>query len=268
MRRRTSAVRLRALVPLACLGALLAACTSPSHGGTTTGRASVSPSPAGRTTSVPIDSLPGSQTQAWRDLDVTLVPPTGFAQDIHLTQPVINHTGGRVDDATAKRWAVDYLRAGTWEKWGTENLQLNGFFNHLAPADSITQGNVFGDNYGVMRKAKAASRGVQVQNLTIARFTLVAVPTDVKGALTGTFSYPSPIPDYALVIDQQGPAGAWTTDSGGQRDPYQTVPAAFRDTTFVVGEARALPGTLGDIWYVHTYLGCGNNSFLRAACTA
>ena len=267
MRRRSPAVRLRALVAMACLGALLAACTSSAQGGSTTGRASVSPSPAGRTTSVPIDSLPGSQTRAWRDLDVTLVPPTGFAQDIHLTQQVINHTGGRVDDATAKRWAVDYLRAGTWEKWGTENLQLNGFFNHLAPADSITQGNVFGDNYGVMRKAKAAGDGVRIQKLTVTRMTLIVVPQAVRDALVGTYGYPSPIPEFAWIVDQHGPSGAWLVHPDAGEEPQSQLPASDVDRSFVAGVANPFPGTLGETWLLHTYLGCGNNDFLRAACS-
>jgi len=253
---------------LACLGALLAACTSPSHGGTTTGRASVSPSPTSRTTSVPIDSLPGSQTQAWRDLDVTLVPPTGFAQDIHLTQQVINHTGGRVDDATAKRWAVDYLRAGTWEKWGTENLQLNGFFNHLAPADSITQGNVFGDTYDYMNRAKSSGSRLRTQKLTIASMTLVPVPQDVKDMLSGPDGYPKPVPDFAWIIDQHGPAGVWLVHPDGHEDPLLQLAPSDVDKGFVAGEPAPFAGTLGETWVLHTYLGCNLNDFLRTACSS
>ena len=267
MRRRTSSARPRALVGIACLLALLAGCSSTSAGGNTTGRASVSPSPGARTTSVPIDSLPGSQTQNWRDLDVTLVPPPGFAQDIHLTQEVINHTGGRVDDATAKRWAVDYLRAGVWEKWGTENLQLNGFFNHLAPADSITQGNVFGDNYGLMNKAKAAGYGARIQKLTVTGMTLIVVPQAVRDALVGTYGYPSPIPEFAWIIDQHGPSGAWLVHPDSTQEPTFQLPASDVDRSFVAGVARRFPGTLGETWLLHTYLGCGNNDFLRAACS-
>ncbi len=258
----------RVVVPIACVLAMVAGCSKPSSGGNTTGHVSVSPSPGVRTTNVPIDSLPGSQTQAWRDLDVTLIPPTGFAQDIHLTAEVVNHTGGKVDDATARRWATDYLRAGVWEKWGTENIQLDGFFNHLAPADSITQGGVFGDNYAVMNKAKADGKRVQIQNLAITRFTVIAVSADVRAALVNTYSYPGPAPDFALVVDQQGPAGAWTVTATGTREPYQTAAATFRSRTFVAGDERDFPETLGMIWYVHTYLGCDNNAFLRAACGA
>ena len=251
---------------LACLAAALAGCSSTSAGGNTRGGATVSPSPVARATSVPIDSLPAAQTQAWRDLDVTLIPPSGFAQSVNLTAEVINHTGGRVDDATAKRWAVAYMRAGVWEKWGTENLQLDGFFNHLAPGDSITQGNVFGDNYGVMNKAKAGGFKVRVQKLTVTRFTLVVVPQSIKDQLTGQFGLPGPIPDYAWIIDQHGPAGAWVIHPDGREEATVQLPASAIDRSYVVGEAKPFLGTLGETWVLHTYLGCGNNDFLRAAC--
>jgi len=246
---------------------LVAGCNAPTTaGGNTTGHASVSPSPAARTSNVPIDSLPGSQTQAWRDLDVTLIPPTGFAQDIHLSADVINHTGGRVDDATAKRWAVDYFRAGVWEGWGTENVQLGGFFNHLAPADSVTQGNVFGDDYGFMNKAKAAGGRLRTQKMSVSSMTLIPVPPGVKDQLTGPYGYPAPMPDFAWVIVQHGPASVSLVHPDGRQDSLLQLPASNVDKGFIAGEARPFTGTLGETWVLHTYLNCATNDFLRAAC--
>jgi len=215
---------------------------------------------------VPIDSLPAAQAQAWRALDVSVIPPKGYAQDIHLTQEVLNHTGGRVDDATARKWAEDYLRTDQWGLWGTENLQVDGFFNHLAPADSVTQRSIFGDNYGAMDKATNSKGRLRVQNLTITRLTLVVVPADVKAALVRRYSYPQPIPDYALIVDHHGPAGAWVVSADGSETPYLQLDSNHSDRGFFVGEAKKLLGTLGEIWYLHTDLSCSTNDFLRVSC--
>jgi hypothetical protein len=228
--------------------------------------AHASPSPSARATSVPIDSVPAAQAEAWRALGVSVIPPRGYAQDVHLTQEVLNHTGGRVDDATARRWAEDYLRAGLWEKWGTETLQVDGFFNHLGPGDSVTQQSVFGDNFGVMNKAEAVNGKARVVKLTVTRLTLVVVPDDVKRSLVNTYGYPAPVPDFAWVIDQQGPAGAWVVYPDGHEEASLQLPPSDRDRGVVVGTVDMYPGTLGDIWSIHTYLSCASNAFLRAMC--
>jgi hypothetical protein len=44
-------------------------------------------------------------------------PPMDLGRNIQLNVPVANNTGGKVDDATARRWAVAVLRSRAREKW-------------------------------------------------------------------------------------------------------------------------------------------------------
>lgn len=255
-----SKARLRAFLAIPCALVIVAGCSP-----TSKPSAKVSPSPS--PSSVPIDSAPAGLAQAWRALDVSVIPPKGYAQDIRLTQEVLNHTGGRVDDATARRWAEDYLRSSTWSVWGTENLQVDGFFNHLSPGDSHTQQAIYGDNYGWIDSATRAGSSLHQIDVGIARFTAIVIPEGVRNELASKYGYP-PVPDYALIIEQKGPASVVMTKPDGTTTTPSSQPASYRETGFIAGEVKMFPGTLGEIWFAHTYLGCEKNEFLRAACVS
>ncbi|GAC1329648.1 MAG: hypothetical protein NVSMB17_06180 [Candidatus Dormibacteria bacterium] len=254
-----SKARLWGLLATLCV---VAAC-SPSARPTAT--VSASPSATAKATAIPIDSAPETQAKAWRALDVSVIPPKGYAQDIHLTQEVLNHTGGRIDDATARRWAEDYLRSSAWSVWGTEHLQVDGFFNHLSPGDSVTQQAIYGDNYGWIDRANKGGGTLRQIEAAVDRVTVIVVADSVKSELTTTYGYP-PIPEFALVIEQRGPASVVITYPDGRRETPSSLPATYRETGFIAGEVKQFPNTLGEIWFAHTYLGCAKNAFLRAAC--
>lgn len=237
-------------------------------GGTSTPRSNTSASASAslRTSPIPIGRLPEDQARPWAALKATIVPPDGFPAKPDVQVPVANHVGGPIDDATARRWAASYLRENQWEMWAEDNLQTDGFLFNLGPQDNKTQTAVFGDDYGFMNSANRAGGTLDVHFLHPVRFTAVRVPADVKTALVQSYGYPGPVPDFALLVDLAGP-GSWVLKRpDGSDENLQTFPDGYQDRAFVVGELKDYPGTLGEVWYLHTYSSCARNDYLRAAC--
>jgi hypothetical protein len=220
-----------------------------------------------RTTPVPLDQVPPDEQQKWLALGVTLVPPTGYLQQVRLNAEVINHSGGKVDDATARKWAEALQRVYGWDSWAIDNLQ-SFLFAKLAPDDSFTQRTVFGPDYGYVREAVESHGRLSGENARLSKMVLVPVTPDTKSRLTGTYGYPTPLPDWAFVVTQSGPITVVLKTSDGQQRKLLDLPGSYREDVFVIGEPRDYPTTLGMIWFSHSFLGCEKNDFLRASCAS
>lgn len=219
-----------------------------------------------RTTPLPLDQVPPDVAQQWADVGATIVPPTDFLQHIDLKADIINHSGGKVDDATARLWAEAFLRELRWDSWAVNNLQ-NQLIRKLGASDGFTQQAVFGDDYGLIRQAQDSGGRLGGVDPTITRIVLVPVSADTKAALTQTYSYPAPIPDWALVVSIAGPFSVTLTAPGGTVKKLVDQLSTYRDAVVAAGEYKEYPSTLGGIWVLHTYLSCETNDFLRVQCT-
>jgi hypothetical protein len=219
-----------------------------------------------RTTPLPLDQVPPDVSQAWGDIGATIAPPTGYLQNIDFKAEVVNHSGGKVDDATARKWAEALEREYQWDKWVDENLQPE-VLKRLGRKDAMTQQSVFGDDYSGIHKAQDAKGKLKVALPTRVRYTLVPVTQEVKSTLSQTYQYVAPIPDWALIVDVAGPAGATLTYPDGRTDSLSDFPTSFRDRAFIAGEFESYPMTLGSIWVASTYLSCAKNDFLRPSCS-
>jgi hypothetical protein len=208
--------------------------------------------------------VPPDVAQQWGDLGATIVPPTGFLQHIDLKAEVINHSGGKVDDATARKWAEALEREFRWDSWAVLNQQ-DMLLNQLGAADGFTQNAVFKEDYGYVHHAREAKGVLSGSDASRPRMVLVPVSADVGRSLTG-FGYPSPIPEWAFVATVRGPATVVLTPQTGTPERLVDVPASFTEAVFIAGEFRTYESTLGEIWSLHTYLSCPGNDFVRAAC--
>lgn len=256
---------MRGAVALVAL-ATLAAC-GPQGNATPKPTPSTSSSVRVRTMPLPLDQVPPDVAQQWGDLGATIVPPTDFLQHIDLKAEVINHSGGKVDDATAKRWAEAFLRQFLWDNWAIQNLQ-HGVLRRLAAPDGFTQQAVLSDDYGFIHQAQDGGGRLSAVAASITRLVLVPVSPQTKATLTGTYSYPAPIPDWALVVSASGPLSVTLTTADGKVQKLADQPPTFREDAFAAGELKEYPSTLGQIWLLHTYLSCQTNEFLRASCAS
>jgi hypothetical protein len=220
-----------------------------------------------RTTPLPLDQVPPDVAQQWGDLGATIVPPTDFLQHIDLQAEVINHSGGKVDDATARQWAEAFLRELGWDHWAIEKQQ-NMLLKQLAAPDGFTQQAVLGDDYGFVHRAQVSGGQLTSVIATVTRIVVVPVSSDIKDSLTGTYSYPAPVPDMALIVSTAGPITVTLTTPPGQPQKVVDLPSSFREDVFAAGQYKEFPGTLGGLWVLHTYLTCQKNDFLRAACSS
>jgi hypothetical protein len=220
-----------------------------------------------RTTPLPLDQVPPDVSQAWGDIGATIVPPTGYLQDINFKAEVVNHSGGKVDDATARKWAEAVEREYQWDKWVGDNLQPE-VLKRLGRSDSMTQQGVFSDDYTNIHKAQDAGGSLAVTLGTRPRLTLVPVTSEVQKTLTQTYSYQAPIPNWAFVVDQEGPLSVTLIHPDGRREMLSELPASYRDRAFAAGSFQNYPDTLGPIWVLATFLGCTKNDFLRSSCAA
>ncbi|MDQ6747504.1 MAG: hypothetical protein M3010_05285 [Candidatus Dormibacteraeota bacterium] len=189
------------LMAVAASCVLLAACSSaPTHAG----KPSPTPSAAQalRTATVSIDQVPAAEQNAYVALNLTVAPPETLGRKVALPADIENHTGGKVDDATTKKWAEAEVREGDWETWAVENLQ-SPFLNELAPAAS--QVDVFHSSRDWINQAQAKSARLKDPQPTIEKMVLVPM-ADVTRQRLQTLGLPAS--DYAWVITQSdGAAG-------------------------------------------------------------
>jgi hypothetical protein len=256
---------MRGTVALAVM-ATLAAC-GPQANATPKPSPTPSRSTRVRTTPLPLDQVPPDVAQLWGDVGATIVPPTDFLQHIDLKAEVINHSGGKVDDATARQWAEAFLRQFRWDNWAIQYLQ-NGALRQLAAPDGFTQQAVLGDDYGFIHRAQDSGGRLDAVAATITRVVVVPVSAPTKATLTGIYSYPAPVPDWALIVSAAGPLTMTLTSPDGKTQKLVDLPPTFREDAFAAGEIKDYPSTLGTIWLLHTYLSCQKNDFLRAACAS
>ncbi|MFN2465222.1 MAG: hypothetical protein ABR598_03035 [Candidatus Dormibacteria bacterium] len=226
---------------------------------------SYSPTARVRTTPLPLESVPIDVAEQWRALGTDLVPPTGYLQNLDFKAEVVNHSGGKVDDATARRWAEALEREYQWDKWVGDNLQ-QGLLKKLGRLDAKTQAAVFGDDYANIHKARDAGGHLTVVFGSRSRFTLVPVSTELKDTLTQTYGYLAPLPDWAFLVDQAGSANVTLAYPDGRRETLSDLAPSYRDRILVAGSFQDYPGTLGPIWVLSTYLSCTSNDFLRGVC--
>jgi len=236
---------------------ILAACGSSK----TASKPHASPSPK-RTATVPIDQLPAVEAEPWRQLGVTVVPPDGFLHDLRVpsSTTVLNHTGGKIDDATARKWAEAMLRTSAWEGWGIQNLQSDFFTPALGP--DAARADAFGQDESFIQTALSAKGSLTVNPaaVNVERMTLVVVPTDVQKQING--AVPA---GYAWVEDQVGPAEIdLRTPDGGTKVLYR-LGSGEHVLGIVGGSARDDNRLLGAIWYWDFEFSC-SVEYLRTTC--
>jgi hypothetical protein len=232
-------------------------------------KASPSPSKGAqvRTTPLPLDQVPPDVSQLWGDLGATIVPPTGYLQKIDFSAEVVNHSGGKVDDATARKWAEGLEREYLWDKWVGENLQLD-LLTKLGRKDSMTQQAVFSDDYSSIHKAQDVGGRLRIVFGARPRMTLLPVPPDLRDTLTRTYNYTPPIPEWAFAVDVGGAGSNSLIYPDGHTETLSEHPASFRARVFIAGAYQDYPGTLGAIWVLSTFLSCDTNDFLRGPCSS
>lgn len=115
----------------------------------------------------------------------------------------------------------------------------------LGPPDGTTQSAVFGDDYSFIHQADDAKGQIGGVSGTFQRIVLVPVPNDVKAAMTGSYHYPAPVPDWALILSVAGPNSVILTKPDGTRQTLSELAANYHEDVFVAGEFKSYPGTSG-----------------------
>ena len=256
-------MRARGRVYGVLLGAVfVAACT----GSGTAVKPQTTPSPAHRSPR-PIDQVPPAEAQPWRDLGATIVPPDGFLKDVRVpsSTTVLNHTGGKVDDATARKWAEAMVRTTAWEAWGIANLQPDFFTPALGPNGA--RSDAFAEDERLVRSGLDARGSLAVtpeRGIHVNQMTLVAVPQSVQDQIPSAGAVPA---GFAWVERQVGPADV------ALHKPDGTVQSLFhlgpndQITGITGGNFQDANLSLGPTWYWDFQFEC-TVDFLRSTCAS
>jgi hypothetical protein len=211
-----------------------------------------SPSPHGSS------SGPGmSQAQwaaAWKKRGVQgKPPPMDLGRNIQLNVPVANNTGGKVDDSTARRWAVALWRSALWEGWAL-NANEDIFFvdANLAESRDISE-KVFDYDLTEIQGAKISNARVESQALRIQRLTVVVTPTVLRKLLddNGQKGY-----EFAWILSSVGPSVTrWAYTDGRPPLVRHSIGSNVPQVEFVAGQLYDDP-LMGEIWRAGSDLAC------------
>ena len=183
-----------------------------------------------------------------------------LGRTVQVSVPIVNNTGGRVDDATAHRWAAELLRTDTWDVWAL-NANEEYFFEqpNLAESESVSV-RVFDPEIAAIQDARVHGARVQSDELKRQSITLIAVPAGVRKLLddNGEKGY-----EYGWVETFVGPGvERWVYSDGRAPLTHQSVAAGVSRVTLTTGEEYRDP-LIGDIWRAGSDLDC-TDSKVRA----
>jgi hypothetical protein len=176
-----------------------------------------------------------------------------LGRNVQVNVPIINNTGGKVDDATARRWAVDVQRSEAWENWALDANE-EFFFEqpNLAESESVSV-RVFDYDIGEIQGARVQNARVEVQNLRLESLTLIVVPQGIRQLLdnSGQKGY-----EYGWVGTSVGPgATLWRYSDGRPPLTRHALPAGATQTGLVTGRQYSDP-LMGEIWQAGSVLDC------------
>ena len=222
-----------------------------------------SPSAAGaarRPQSVPVGALPAADRSRYIALDLEVAPPDDLGRVVTLPADVENHTGGKVDDVTMKKWAEAEVRESVWETWAVENLQSN-FLSHLSPFASEV------NEWGVARDWIQAAEDKHAKlsaAFQIDKMVLVPVLPSTQARLQVLGQPPS---SYAWILTvSDGRFGAvHLTYPDGHTEELSKIGAGVHRTEMQAGSYKADLAVVGPIWFQESSYTC-DGPYERPTC--
>jgi hypothetical protein len=175
-----------------------------------------------------------------------------LGRKIQLPVPVQNQTGGKVDDATAHRWAIAAWRSVEWSNWAFIANEDQFFIKPNLGEPEVTE-RVFSPSISEITEARKHNARVDGESLRPDRIALVVVRTDIRQLIddTGGRGY-----EYGWIMRSIGPGVTrWIYADGRAPLVRYSLAAGATRTELVAGHLHE-DQLMGEIWQVGSDVDC------------